>query len=186
MLLVLAHGSEPLAVRNESRADPPPPRRLSLVLGAVVLVGVGGALAAKLVSPRPAHVPLGIAGFTLGGKLADARQGLPGVVERRPGLWVASASVFETPAECELGAVRPDTITSIDCTLSGSGPAELQRRRLLATLRSLYGAETRTTHDEIAERWVWENARATLVLRQSIPASPGSLRLTNRLEAGAD
>jgi len=151
-----------------------------------VLAGLALALAVGLASPRPAHVPLGIAGFTLGGTLASARQVAPGLSERRPGVFVASATVFDAPAECELGTGAPDAVTSIDCTLSVSGPAELERRRVLATVRSLYGDETRSMRDETSEKWVWENARAVLVIAQSIPASGTSLRLTNRLVTRPD
>lgn len=167
-----------LAERELSaRAHPAPRSRLAVALGAATVLVILVGFAVKLASPRPAHVPLGIAGLTLGSSLAEAKQRVPEL--GAPELSVKTA-LFEQPATCKLRFEPSDELSSIDCALAPGSPEQMAKRRgVLATLRALYGKESLSAFEPGVERWVWQNPSARLILE----ARGDETRLVNELVA---
>ena len=161
----------------------PPPRSLpTRLIGGLALGAVGVAIAVKLLSPRPDHVPFGIGGFELGAPV-DAARAQPIVAEQpndpsRRLRFRASALVFDEPAQCVLGATASGQLIHIECTLSPTGDSDeaaRRQRRVLATLRQLYGEESRQS---APGQWEWRNSRAFLKLTATVSLG-GSTRVEN-------
>jgi hypothetical protein len=189
-----AEPREPEPIRAQSRAEPPPERRRALAIGLVTVVLVSVALVVKLLASRPAHVPLGIAGFRLGADVEAAQKVLPSLAPAPPlpavmnqvaGFEVkyprlaGKSLLFDEPAKCTLEFAVEGTLSRIDCEVDPLPSAELQEnaaRRVLKTLRALYGGESSSRPNF----WEWRNAEARLSLYVSDAKEPSAvIRLSN-------
>lgn len=163
-------------LRGESRAERPTSSLTVRLVGALAVTSACVALLLKLVAPRPAHVPLGIAGFGLGEPLAVGR----GLELVGPSRYRARALVLDEPALCVLSTTSEQRVERIECELERTdGPAQRdasRRRRLLATLRELYGDESASDGDSSFE---WRNTRAFLRLSGGGGPAPGGTHLVN-------
>jgi hypothetical protein len=153
-----------------SRAERPPNRRLSVALGTLVVLTIAFGFWVKLTRPKTARVPLGIAGFELG----QAGEG-----EQR-----VRTTFFDEPAECTLSFGNSRKLDEIRCSLEAGSTPERRRQlrgKMLATLRQLYGEETRASAAPELEHWEWANDRALLTLEMPpVLATTGGIEVTNK------
>lgn len=135
--------------------------RLALWVGAAVVALVVGGFVFKLGRTKSSNVPSGIAGVRLGDTLDEARVVLPALVEAGSGVFRAETRLFDEPATCTLELAVSSTVSHVECVMEGADPRV--QKKLLATLRELYGKETETREGS----WLWRNERARLRLTTS-------------------
>jgi hypothetical protein len=175
---------------SASRAEPPPARRLSRVLGVLVVLLVLGGFVWKALGTRPSSVPLGMAGVGFGmsaervretfGAMEDVPPDGPAGVDpgtQLPRLRVRT-NVFEEPASCSFWFAVEHTLSKIECVLDPLPDARTQakqQKRVISLLQSLYGLEQTSGAD--GRHHVWQNQRAKLSV--AVPAEPGSVVIAN-------
>ena len=163
----------------ESVAERPPRSGAVALLGFVVVVLLVAAFTWSVVRKKPANVPDGLIGLRFGMTEAEVKASLPGL--RADGAaWVGRARVFDEPASCKLQLACG--LSRIDCAIDRPASAiehERVERRILATLRELYGDESEWKRAG-SQEWIWHGKKAQMRL-VSGPAPGLELRLENRL-----
>lgn len=152
----------------ESVAEKPPRSRSVALLGFVAFVLIAAAFVVSLFRDKPAGVPDGLIGARFGMSEAEVLSAVPGLSRDGHAL-VGRARVFDEPASCRLEFSTG--LSRVACNLDPApSPGEQQRieRRLLATLRQLYGDESGWKQGG-GQEWIWQGKRARLRVISSPP-----------------
>jgi hypothetical protein len=133
--------------------------------GLAIVVMLVAALATRVLDERSAHVPESLAGIRLESTLSHARSALAEPQpDARAGAGLRGRSrAFDEPATCTVGVDEAARVSAIDCELDPSPTARAvseRHERVLATVRQLYGKESRA----VGGIWLWRNDRAGLSL----------------------
>ena len=148
-----------------SVAEGPPKTRGVVLLGFAFVVLLGAAFAFTVLRKKPVNVPHGLLGARFGMALGEVREKLPELAPVGDGALAGNTRVFELPAHCRL-SFGIDGLSGVACTIAEQPSADEHHRtkkRLLATLRQLYGEESEAAGGE-SERWSWRSSRAELRL----------------------
>ncbi|MEZ4224839.1 MAG: hypothetical protein R3B13_28055 [Polyangiaceae bacterium] len=155
-----------------SRAEPPPPRRLSVTLGILFVVGLLAFTAVTLTRERPAPLPPGLVGLRFGMTEMEITTQFPDVA-RRKGKLVRETVAFEHRALCELPLDGEGRLSRVTCHVAVHGKDDEAMRqaagKALAVARSVYGKESRSE----PLRWVWIGTESVLTIR--LDAAAGEL-----------
>lgn len=160
----------------QSVAERAPRTRGVALIGFVTVALLCAAFVYTLVRVKPANVPRGLLGLRFGMSESDVRAEIAGLVPASPGTLEGPARVFDLPARCAFSFAGEHGLSSIQCAVDDSENHQRAKKRIVATLRQLYGEETAWDGSD-DERWIWRGRHAEL--RVTASREPPALRVQN-------